>query len=93
MADRAGERVQSECDQNALGNARALFHEAKPGTKPLGAKMTKPRRSLWSRHGRGFERSCRSPFHRREESRRRPSPSTETSKAYLCSYAVTFTIL
>jgi len=49
MADRAGERVQSECDQNAPRNARALFQEAKPGTKSPAAKITKPRRSLWSR--------------------------------------------
>lgn len=80
MADRAGERVPSQCDQIALGNT----------------KITKPRRSLWSRMAgasngwvlplalpsmgdRGLADDRQHPF--------------ETAKAYLCPYAVTCTML
>jgi hypothetical protein len=79
------------------GTRAPHLHQAKPGTKSLfsAANEAKPRRSLWSRHSRGSERfgSCRSPFHRRQESRRRPSASIETSRAYRCSYAVTSAML
>jgi hypothetical protein len=65
MADRAGERVPSQCDQIALGNARRLFHEAKAGTKPPGAKKS---RNPGDPYGRGWPGlrtvgSCRSLSH------------------------------
>jgi hypothetical protein len=96
MADRAGERVPNQCDQIALGNAHRLFHEAKAGTKPPGAKITKPRRSLWSRmagasNGWVLPLALPSMGDRGlADDRQHPF---ETAKAYLCPYAVTSTML